>query len=237
MKFLFLLLFSFISVHAEMILNYGVEWRLVHAGNIRLKWDPKEGSAAGEATLDLETQGVVARLYKVDNHYRSTMRDSLCAVSAGLHVHEGNRRRETNVNYDRERKHAFFLERDLLKNAVIREASVEIPPCVHDTVGGLLALRNHRVDLGQSITLPISDGKKFANVKITALNKETIRTPAGSFETVRHEVFLMNNVIYGRRGRVYVWMTDDDRRLPVQIQVRLPILIGTITLQLTKEEK
>lgn len=238
MKFLFLFLLSFITIQAESVLHYGVEWRLVHSGNIQLGWNPQPNhTTAGEASLHLETSGVVARLYKVDNRYKVSLADSFCAVSSGYKMHEGNRQRETTVNYDRERKQAFYLEKDLVKNSIIKEASVSTPPCVQDVVGGLMALRINRVDIGKSITLPISDGKKFADVKISALDREEINTPAGKFKTIRHEVFLMNNVIYGRRGRVYVWLTDDERRVPVQIRVRLPVLIGTITLQLVKEEK
>jgi hypothetical protein len=43
-------------------------------------------------------------------------------------------------------------------------------------------------------------------------------------------------VIYRRSGRTYIWLTNDRRRLPVQIQVHLQLAIGTITLQLEKEE-
>jgi hypothetical protein len=35
---------------------------------------------------------------------------------------------------------------------------------------------------------------------------------------------------------MYVWVSDDARRLPVQLRVRMQFLIGTITLQLEKEE-
>ena len=67
------------------------------------------------------------------------------------------------------------------------------------------------------------------------IEHEQVKTPAGAFKTVRYEAFLFNNVIYSRSGRVYIWLTDDARRLPVQIQVRLQVHIGTITLQLEKE--
>lgn len=209
----------------------------MHAGNIRLTWQPKETAAAGNANLQLITSGLVSRLYKVDNHYRITMSEPYCAVSAGMSINEGNRRRETNVNYDAAKKRAFFIERDLIKNAVVAEKDVEIPACVQDVVGGLMALRKLKIDIGQSVTIPISDGRKFAQVKVEAQEKEAIRTPAGNFEATRYEVFLMNNVIYGRSGRVFIWLTDDERRLPVQIRVRLQILVGTITLQLAKEER
>jgi hypothetical protein len=36
---------------------------------------------------------------------------------------------------------------------------------------------------------------------------------------------------------MYLWLTDDARKLPVQLRLRMQFLIGTITLQLEKEEK
>ena len=43
-------------------------------------------------------------------------------------------------------------------------------------------------------------------------------------------------MLYRRSGRLFVWLTDDERRLPVQIRVQLRFYIGTVTLQLEKEE-
>jgi hypothetical protein len=42
-------------------------------------------------------------------------------------------------------------------------------------------------------------------------------------------------VLYRRRGRLFIWLTDDDRKLPVQVKVRLPFYIGTVTLQLQND--
>jgi hypothetical protein len=50
-------------------------------------------------------------------------------------------------------------------------------------------------------------------------------------------VFIFNNVLYGRKGRLFVWITDDDRRLPVQIRARMQFHVGTLTFQLEKEER
>jgi hypothetical protein len=43
-------------------------------------------------------------------------------------------------------------------------------------------------------------------------------------------------VVYTRKGRVFVWLTDDAQRTPVQILLRLAFPIGTVTLQLQKED-
>jgi hypothetical protein len=98
-------------------------------------------------------------------------------------------------------------------------------------------MRTLNLDVGQTGQVPMSDGKKTALARVDSLRRETVKTPAGTFKTVRYEAFLLNSVIYRRPGRVYIWLTDDRLRLPVQIQVRLQLAIGTITLQLEKEGK
>lgn len=218
-------------------LTYQVEWRLVHAGDVRLHWQPGGAPKSGDANLHLETAGLVAKLYTVNNDYRSKYDPGYCALSTAMDIREGSRQRQTQVIYDRQKARAFFLERDLAKNAQIANAEVATPACVHDVIGGLMALRYVKLEPGQSVNLPISDGKKFAQVRIEAQEREMVKTPLGTYPAIRYEVSLMNGVIYNRSGRVFVWLTDDERRLPVQFRVRLQILIGTINLQLVKEEK
>jgi hypothetical protein len=96
-------------------------------------------------------------------------------------------------------------------------------------------MRTLNLEPGQSTQLPVSDGKKSAMARVSSLQRETVKTPAGTYKTIRYEAFLFNDVIYRRSGRLYIWLTDDRRRLPVQVQVRLHLAIGTITLQLEKE--
>jgi hypothetical protein len=43
--------------------------------------------------------------------------------------------------------------------------------------------------------------------------------------------------VYSRKGRVFIWVTDDAQRLPVQIQLRMSFPVGTVTLRLLKEER
>jgi hypothetical protein len=219
-------------------LHYKVEWRRIEAGDVRLNWSPAASQMAGEAVLSMESSGLVARLYKVNNTYRIRMADEYCAVTGTMTSQEGNRRRETQHTYDRQRKKGFYIERDLTNDRILRESEVDLPlNCVHDVVGGLMALRGMKLEIGKSVTLPISDAKKFAYVKVDALAKETIDTPRGRIQTTMCEVFLLNDVVYSRKGRIFVWLADDERRLPVQIRIRLQLLIGTITLQLVNEER
>ena len=81
------------------------------------------------------------------------------------------------------------------------------------------------------------DGKKTANIRVEAQRKETIRTPLGQFPSTLYEAFVFSGAYYGRKGRLFVWITDDERRLPIQLKIQLPFYVGTITLQLEKVER
>jgi hypothetical protein len=102
-------------------------------------------------------------------------------------------------------------------------------------LGALYLLRTMRLEVGQQAQVPLSDGKKTAMARAEAQAREDIKTPAGTFHTVRYEAFVFNDVLYRRSARVFVWLTDDAQRLPVQIRVRMQIHIGTITLVLEKK--
>jgi hypothetical protein len=220
------------------VLDYGIEWRLIPAGSAKMTWTsmPHSPVAANELRLHLESGGLVSRLFHVNDDYTATLSQSLCAQNSFLSAHEGNRNKETRVIYDAQNRKANYLEKDLNKNStVVHDA--DIPPCVHDVLGGLLVLRTLHLEPGKTVQIPISDGKKFVQAKIESERREDLTTAMGVRKTIRYEVFLFDNVLYKRAGHLHVWLTDDSRRLPVQIQVRLQFTIGTITLKLEKEER
>jgi len=220
-------------------LDYTIEWRLVTAGKAHLNWSATAHDAdpGWEADLQMESVGLVSKLFKVNNSYISNLESDLCSSGSYLKAEEGKRRKETSVTFDHQNHKAEYLEKDLEKGTVVNTHEIEIPACVHDVLGGLYLLRTMNLQPGQSTQVAVSDGKKSVMARVEAQQREDVKTPAGSFKTIRYEAFLFNDVLYRRYGHLYVWLTDDARKLPVQIRVRLQFAIGTITLQLEKEQK
>ncbi len=218
-------------------LNYNIEWRLIPAGTAKFTWTGAPGAATGsELRLHLESAGLVSRLFRVSDDYTAQMGQNFCAQNTFLSAHEGNRSRETRVVYDAQNRKASYLEKDLTRNSTTAH-DVEIPACVHDVVGALMVLRRLGLEPGKTAQIPISDGKKFVQVKVESQRREELKTDMGVQKTVEYEVFIFDNVLYKRSGHLHVWLTDDDRRLPVQLQVRLQFTIGTITFRLEKDDK
>lgn len=212
-------------------LTYKGEWRLMHAGEAQLTFD------AGSAGLRIKTTGFVGSLYHVDDRYTVSFDRNFCASRSFMNAEEGSKRLETRVTYNEKPGKAQLIERDLKRDVISRTNEVDVPPCVHDVIAALARLRTMRPGANQTFEVPISDGKKSINARIVAQRKETVKTPAGEFATQRFEALLFNGVLYRRKGRLFVWLTDDARRLPVQIRIQMPFYLGTVTLQLVKEKE
>jgi hypothetical protein len=154
------------------IFHYGAEWRLIRAGQAKLTYVP--GGTGMQANLKLESTGLVSKLYKVDDDYKVALDRELCAKEIFLRAHEGRRRRETTVTFDDSEKKASYLERDTLKNTVVKQSEIDIPGCVHDVIGGLLHLRTMKIDVGQSSTVNMSYGKKSVVARVEAQEREDV---------------------------------------------------------------
>ncbi len=176
---------------------------------------------------------MVNKLFPVKDDYSSNLDERGCVVSTLMRAEEGARKRETTVTYDRIKKRADYQERDLILNKTVAK-DIEIPGCTFDIIGALVELRRIKLEPGTSLTVPMSDGKKFVNARIEVQARETVTTPAGEFKTIRCEAFLFDGVLYARKARLHVWFTDDAARLPVQFRIALRFYIGTVNLQLLK---
>ncbi len=218
-------------------LNYEIEWRLVTAGHARLEWYSSPIIKDGwESKMHLESIGLVSRLFHVNDDYTSQMTNNLCATSTYMTAREGNRSRDTKVTFDGSARKADYFEKDLKTNAVVKN-EIDVPPCVRDIIGGLYTLRTMNLEPGKTGQIPVSNGKKAVYMKVESQRREEIRVPAGTLKTIRYEVFAFDNQLYTRPGHLHIWLTDDSRKLPVQIEIKLQFVIGTITLRLDKETR
>jgi len=62
------------------------------------------------------------------------------------------------------------------------------------------------------------------------LGKQTVKVSAGSFRCILLEPVMQEGGLFKASGRIIVWLTDDERRLPVQVDAEIPI--GSITSEL-----
>lgn len=215
-------------------LDYHIEWRLITAGMAHIDISRPSGST-WETKIKLESAGFVTKMYRVDDSYRALTDGNFCGATANLDAQEGKRHKLTTLNFNNARRKLQYDEKDLVRNKVTTK-ELDMAPCTHEIAGALSALRMLRLDPGKTVTIPVSDGKKMVAARVEGQEREAILIGKTTYHTIRYEAFLFDNVLYQRRGRLWIWMTDDAARLPVQIRLRLGFPIGNITLMLDKDD-
>ena len=179
---------------------------------------------------------MVSRLYHVADIYKSVTSGKFCGDSSELDAQEGKRHNYTKLSFDPAHHKVDYYEHDLVKNQEVRK-ELETPPCTFEITGALHALRAMQIEPGKTITVPITDGRKFANVRIDAQVKENVTVGGMIYPTIRYEAFVFDNVIYKRKGRMQVWITDDPDKLPVLFRMQMGFPVGTVNVEFQKQEK
>lgn len=213
-------------------LRYEAEYRYWTAGVATLRVERTGSQEHVLGTAD--STGVVALLFKVQDRFESWFdANSMCSQKLIKHTEEGSHRRDTSINFEYNRAKSVLDEVNLKTNQKKREEH-DIPSCVTDVLSGILYVSTLPLHPDATYTFPLNDGGKTVTVQAHVEGKEEIKTPAGTFHTIRVGPEGDSGILKNR-GRVWVWYTDDAQHLPVQMRAKLGW--GTLTVYLTSADK
>ena len=213
-------------------LRYEAEYRFWTAGVATLRVERTGNQEHLSGTAD--ATGVVALLFRVQDRFNSYFdAQTLCSSKLVKHTEEGSHWRDTVITFDYSRGKAVLAEKNLKDNQSKRTEN-DIPGCVTDVVSGILYVASLPLQQGSTYSFPLNDGGKTVSINAHVEGREQIKTPAGIFQTIRvgpeGDYSVLKN-----RGRIWIWYSDDERHLPVQIRAKL--FWGTLTVYLASIEK
>ena len=88
-------------------------------------------------------------------------------------------------------------------------------------------VRQIPLQVGESRFIEIFDCEKSHNTEVQVLRREELSTPLGRFRTIVIRPVLKTPGIFNRSGDLFIWLTDDDRRIPVQMKSK--VRLGSVT--------
>lgn len=139
------------------------------------------------------------------------------------------------IRYRRNRTYEFYPESRSyrrLDTGEIGRLPTERPL---DDVSFLYFVRTLPLEVGDEYEIPRYFKEDGNPVVIKVLRKETIRVPAGTFETVVVRPIIKTDGLFSEGGRAEVYFSDDDRRVLVMMRSHVPV-IGSISLHLRDYE-
>ncbi len=112
-------------------------------------------------------------------------------------------------------------------------SEVQIPDGVQDALSSFYHLRGQKLVEGETIVVPVNADEKNYLIEIEVIGKEKLVMRGRSVATVKVHPVLKQVKLGGilkERGDIFIWLSDDEQRVPVRIQGR--VVVGAITLSL-----
>jgi acyl carrier protein len=208
-------------------LTFTVDWRVFTAGTAVFHLDQSGDGLKISATAD--SVGAVNMLFPVVDRFQSGFDlKTGCSTGFNKQIQEGRRKIASELTFDYAHGKQAQNERNLVKGTATHKES-NIPACVTDSLSALFYTQSQTLTPGQTVYFPLADSMRTVTVGMKVEDREEIKTPAGTFQTIKVQATADEGVVKNR-GSIWIWYTDDPRHLPVQMQARL--FWGTITFHL-----
>lgn len=210
---------------------YSVAWRRLNAGTATILIEHTPSAEHLHSTAD--TSGITNKIYPVHDTFDAEIDPhTLCTLAVSRHSEEGSRRVDRKIHFDYSAAKSRVDEFDL-RTGTKRHSEFDIPACLTDVVSGFFYASSLPLAPGFSETFPVSEGGKTSGVKITVEGRERVKVPFGEFDALRARAEPISGPIEGK-GKLWVWFTDDSRKIPVKINAKLGF--ATLVFELDRIE-
>ena len=180
------------------------------------------GYARSNALIDL--------VYPVrDEHHTYIDVEHLHSLRYEKIIREGRYRADEVMEYDQENHKATYFSR-LNKS----RKEMLIPPDTQDQLSCGFWFRLQESQPGSRVHIPVNADEKNWDLEVKVLKKTEVKIRGlGTWEALEVEPEIQFQGIFVKRGKIRGWIALDERRIPLKMRVKIPVL-GAITAQLVE---
>jgi hypothetical protein len=183
-------------------------------------------------TGDVVSKGLFPRIagFKFHQHVESTVDVEPFRVLRTDKIEEqGKRRRVMDAVYDHEKQKVLWRE----TSPTPQSGWFDFSEPIQDVLTVIYYLRTQKLEVGKTFDVPVSDAGRVFRLSVAVVERKEIDTILGRVNTIRVEPALFgDNSAVRARGKLSIWVTEDDRRLPVKAQLKVDL--GTFDIKLKR---
>ena len=205
-------------------LSYVISLMGVPVGNAELVAKNEQGEV--RITLRVNSNTAMSNVYPVHNVIE-TRHIAGNFVITKIKQHEGDLKSDIGFTIFLREKSVFWIDR--IRNRHSRET---VPNSeVLDTLSAFYFLRNKELQVGKTETLHVYDSEKYVSVPIEVLRRENILLPnLTTIDTLVIHPVRKENGAFSKTRDMRIWLTDDDKKVPVKAEISTPL--GRMTAEL-----
>ncbi len=209
-------------------LTYSVDWRVFPVATATVHFEA-DGDRE-RLTANAETSGAINLLFHLSDRFQTSFdRAKGCTFEFDKQTVEGRRQINSTLRLDYGQNKSILDEKNLVTGQS-KHVETAVQGCLTDLLTGMFYTASQPLEVGHSFVVPIADAERTVPVTMKVEGREEIKTTLGTFKTIRVQPTADAGVVKNR-GNIWIWYTDDDRHLPVQMRARS--FWGTITFRLT----
>ncbi len=208
-------------------LNYKVGYKFITAGTGYFHIQPnpvyRNGRECYDVRFEVRSLPSLEMLYKVRDRYRTVLDVAgIFPWEFEQSIREGNYKRDARAIFDQ-----------VNNIATVKDKQYTVPEYVHDIVSAFYYTRT--LDLKSMKDGHVFYLKQFFKDTTYTLGvkihrRETIDVEAGKFRCIVIEPLVVKGGLFKSEGSIFIWLSDDERKIPVKVATR--ILIGFVSADL-----
>jgi hypothetical protein len=183
-------------------------------------------------TGDVLSKGLFPRIagFKFHQHVESTADvEPLTALHTDKVEEQGKHSRVLEAVFDHKTHKVTWSER----SPNPQSGAFDFTEPIQDVLTVIYYLRTQKLAVGDSFDVPVTDAGRVFRLSVRAVEEKEIDSVLGKVKTIRIEPALFGDIaLVHARGQLSIWLTEDDRHLPVRAQLKLDL--GTFDIKLKR---
>lgn len=212
------------------ITEYAVQWGIFTVGEAeaRSEWVNIGGRRFITLTMEAESNGIVEKLYPV-REYMQTLIDpvNFLPVFFEKNSHEGKRHSHELTTFDHVAKKGHW--RSLIKE---KSENFDIYDDTRDLMGLMYWVRKEPIRADESRSYNVMTDEKMYEIIIEAGKKDKVSLEKyGKVSCIKMEPKGKFNGMFVRKGRMFLWVSDDERYTICRATASVPVASIKIMLK------
>ena len=209
-------------------LVFDVYWKFVKVGKGTLEIKGLE-NVNGRTAYHIYSQAKSAPFF--DNFFK--VRDtneswidtqSLCSLRYFTNIYEGGWTKYEQLDFNHENKQFARNDDGTMKYG-------DTVRWVQDVISSFYYIRTMDLKVGDEYVFDADSGDDTWPLKTKVVGRETIKVNAGTFYCLILEPSLREDAgLFKANGKLKVWVTNDDKKMPVKMKSKIPV--GSISAEL-----
>lgn len=217
------------NLPAKEDLVFDVYWKFVKVGKGTLEikgFEEVNGRIAYHIYSQAQSAPFFDNFFKVRDTNESWLdTESLCSLRYFTNISEGGWKKYEQLDFNHEHKQFARNDDGTMKYG-------DTVSWVQDVISSLYFIRTLDLEVGKEYVFDAHSGDDTWPLKTKVIGKETVKVEAGTFDCLILEPSLREDAgIFKAKGKLKVWVTNDDKKMPVKMKSKIPV--GSISAELS----